>query len=246
MQADPSVQRQVLRLADLDSDMARVTHAAKTLPQHAAIESLMKQRQELADAHTAASTGADDLEVAARRAEADLVPVRSRLERNQERIDGGTVTDQKVLRGLIEETEHLSGRISDLEDAQLEAMERAEEAVAERDRLALEKQGLEERLHEEVDARNAAVAELQAEAKAVRAQRDPIAKELPEPLLKLYEKLRAATGLGAARLVRGRCSGCQLELTVTDRDTFRKAPADEVLRCTECDRILVRTEESGL
>ncbi|SDL54084.1 zinc ribbon domain-containing protein [Tessaracoccus oleiagri] len=246
MLAEPSAQLQLLRLADLDSEMARVTHAARSLPQHRTIQELMEQRQQIGDALTAASTNADDLEVAARRAEADLVPVRARLERNQERIDGGTISDQKVLRGLIEETEHLKGRISTLEDAQLDAMGRAEEAVAARDELARRKEQIEQRLREEVAARDEAVARLKEEAQSLTASRQPVAGTIPEPLLKLYEKLRAATGLGAARLVQGRCGGCQLTLTVADLDKFRKAPADEVLRCVECDRILVRTDQSGL
>ena len=53
-------------------------------------------------------------------------------------------------------------------------------------------------------------------------------------------------GVGAAELRQGRCSGCQLQITNADLMRFRAAPADEVLRCEECDRILVRTSQSGL
>ena len=31
-----------------------------------------------------------------------------------------------------------------------------------------------------------------------------------------------------------------------DLDAYRKAPSNQVLRCAECNRILVRTPESGL
>lgn len=244
MQADRSAQVQLLRLADLDSEMARVKHQAQSLPQHQRVNSLMEERRRAADNLTAATTNADDLDVAARRAEADLVPVRARLERNQGRIDGGSITDQKVLRGLIDETEHLKGRISDLEDHQLDIMGQAEEAVATREQAAQRKEAVEQELREVVDERDRAVARLQEEAKSIAATRQTVVQTLPAPLLQLYEKLRTSTGLGAARLVRGRCGGCQLELTVADRDRFRRAPEDEVLRCVECDRILVRVEES--
>ena len=76
--------------------------------------------------------------------------------------------------------------------------------------------------------------------------RAPIAALVPAALLAVYEKHRASSGLGAAALRAGRCSGCQLQLNVSDLDTYRRAPANLVLRCVECDRILVRTEESGL
>ena len=91
-----------------------------------------------------------------------------------------------------------------------------------------------------------AVGKLSQEAKDLAATRAPIAAKLPADLLKLYEKHRASTGLGAAALKAGRCSGCQLQVTVADLDAYRRAPAEQVLRCAECDRILVRTAESGL
>jgi predicted nucleic acid-binding Zn-ribbon protein len=70
---------------------------------------------------------------------------------------------------------------------------------------------------------------------------------LPAELVALYDKVRAASGgVGAAALQRGRCEGCHLQLNTTDLNRIREAPADEVLRCEECRRILVRTPESGL
>jgi predicted nucleic acid-binding Zn-ribbon protein len=43
-----------------------------------------------------------------------------------------------------------------------------------------------------------------------------------------------------------RCSGCQLSIGAADLARMAAAPSDEVLRCEECNRILVRTSESGL
>ena len=64
---------------------------------------------------------------------------------------------------------------------------------------------------------------------------------------RIYERIRAASdGIGAAPLHRGRCQGCQMMLSPADIGTIRVAPPDEVLRCEECRRILVRTDESGL
>ena len=53
-------------------------------------------------------------------------------------------------------------------------------------------------------------------------------------------------GVGAAALRRGQCQGCHLSLTTVEMNRIRAAPPDEVLRCEECRRILVRTDESGL
>ena len=73
------------------------------------------------------------------------------------------------------------------------------------------------------------------------------AASIPADLTELYEKLRvSSSGVGAAALHRGRCEGCHLQLNTTDQNRLRDAPADDVVRCEECRRILVRTAESGL
>lgn len=246
MLADPVDQRTLLTLADLDSEVARVQHAARSLPQHKAIADLMSARQGVTDELVASATEVDDLAVAVRKAEADLVPVRARLERDETRVADGSVSDGKVLRSLTEEVEHLKRRINSLEDDELELMGQLENATAHRDRIAAQKAEIETRLRDEVAARDEAVGKLSQEAKDLAATRAPIAAKLPADLLKLYEKHRASTGLGAAALKAGRCSGCQLQITVADLDAYRRAPAEQVLRCAECDRILVRTADSGL
>jgi uncharacterized protein len=66
-------------------------------------------------------------------------------------------------------------------------------------------------------------------------------------LLALYEQRRArGSGVGAALLRQRTCQGCNMTLTGSDLDTVRRAASDDVLLCPECDRILVRTDESGI
>ena len=246
MLADPVDQRRLLTLADLDSEMARVQHTARTLPQHAAIAELMANRQTAGDELVASDTEVEDLGAAVRKAEADLLPVRSRLERERQRIADGSVVDAKILRSLTEEVEHVQRRIAELEDAELELMGQLEEATERRDKVAAAKEQIDVKLRAEVAARDEAVAALRQEAADLAATRGPIASLIPKDLGALYEKLRANTDLGAAMLRAGRCGGCQLEATIADLDAYRRAPANQVLRCVECDRILVRTPESGL
>lgn len=246
MLADPADQRTLLTLADLDSELARVQHAARSLPQHKTIAELMSARKSVADELVASSTHADDLQVAVTKAETDLVPVRARLERTEQRVADGSVTDSKVLKSLTEEVGHLKKRITELEDEQLDVMGRLEDAVVHRDKVAGRKTEVEDQLRAEVTARDEAVAKLSQEAKDLTVARGPVAAKIPQQLMAAYEKLRTNTGLGAALLQGGRCTGCQLQLTLADLDSYRKAPANQVLRCAECNRILVRTAESGL
>ena len=81
----------------------------------------------------------------------------------------------------------------------------------------------------------------------LQAQRDTQASGLDAELMALYEKIRGQqAGIGAAELKQRRCTGCRLELNNVEIARLRSADDDEVLRCEECRRILVRTAESGL
>ncbi len=78
------------------------------------------------------------------------------------------------------------------------------------------------------------------------AQRDQIAGGLDQDLVALYDTIRDQTqGVGAAMLRGKRCEGCRMELTPVEIARIKGLPDDEVVRCEECRRILVRTTESG-
>jgi len=126
-------------------------------------------------------------------------------------------------------------------------MERAESLGARVDELEARRAELVERLEALENERDAALSTLDAEAVKVGSGRPDIVAGVGEDLVALYEKIRASSGgLAAAEMRHRRCGGCRLELGNVDLDRIRKAPEDEVVRCEECRRIMIRTGESGL
>jgi len=92
----------------------------------------------------------------------------------------------------------------------------------------------------------AAVKEIDEQAGKASDRRRNIAAEVPDDLLALYDQIRKSRSVGAAALRAGRCEGCHLSLNTVDLNVIRASAPDEVVRCEECRRILVRTPESGL
>lgn len=242
MIATPAEQARLLDLADLDTQLDQLDHRRRTLPEHDEIAELMAARQSVTEALVAVNTALSDAEVAQERADDDLRPVKERLARNQQRTEDGSVTDPKALRGLLDEIDHLKVRISKLEDSQLEIMQVVEDAAAQQRQAQSNRDAVDVRLREVVAARDRQVGHVDDEIASRRADRRGIVDELPADLVALYEKIRARSGLAAARLVEGRCTGCRLQLTSADLHRYAAARPDEVLRCVECDRILVRDE----
>ncbi|WP_242886634.1 zinc ribbon domain-containing protein [Actinomadura litoris] len=247
MKAAPQAQLRLIDLQDLDSSLDRLAHRRRTLPELAGIERLEGRLTELRDAIVAAETEVGDLEREQRKAEQDVDQVRTRADRDRGRLDSGQVTSAKDLSGLQAEIESLTRRQSDLEEVVLEIMERTEEAQGRVAALRAEQAAAQEELSGLVRARDAVQHEIDDEAGTTSTARTAVAKDVPEDLLALYEKLRGQFGgVGAAKLFRGACQGCHLALNTVDLNRIRAAAQDEVIRCEECRRILVRTPESGL
>ena len=247
IRADKSAQLRLLDLQTVETTLAQLNHRRQTLPQHAAIARLQSERAGLASDLIATETAISDLELEQEKVENDLEPVRERLTRNQTRIANGTVADPKALSSMVEEVSHLKRRISDLEDAELEVMEQLEAAAASRETLRARMDRVDDTLVETTAERDRQLAALDAEMGGLRAERTEIAPLIPAELLALYERIGAShAGIGAAELRQRRCTGCQLEINAADLRAFSAAAEDEVLRCEECGRILIRTPESGL
>ncbi len=247
VKASPEEQLRLLELADLDTELARLDHRRRTLPEIAELEGLTARATQIRDAITQADTELSDLDREQARAERDVDQVRVRIDRDRERLDGGKVSSARELESLQSEVGSLLRRQSDLEEVVLELMERREAAQARRDAAGIEQASVEEQAAGVATRRDAALQEMGEQADKANATRASVAAGVPAELLALYDKLRAQSGgVGAAMLRRGRCEGCHVSMSTVDLNTIRAAAPDEVVRCEECRRILVRTGESGL
>lgn len=237
------------RLLDVqahDTKLAQLEHRRRTLPEHAQVHELTARLAAVGDELVVARTAATDVGRELIKAEGDVEQVRQRAKRDQARLDSGQGS-AKDLTALQHELEALAQRQSVLEDVELEIMERQEAAeaavaavTAEQERLSAELAAARARLDE-------TTAGIQEESAKEAQERAAAASGLPGDLLALYERVRQnAGGVGAARLYQRRCEGCRLELPPNDISRIRTAAENEVVRCEECGRILVRTPDSGL
>ncbi|GHJ21716.1 zinc ribbon domain-containing protein [Streptomyces albus] len=247
LNAAPADQIRLLDVQALDTRLSQLAHKRRTLPEHEEIQRLETDLAQLRDLLVAAQTEESDTAREQTKAEQDVDQVRQRAARDQQRLDSGAVTNPKDLENLQSEIASLAKRQGDLEDIVLEVMERRESAAARAAELGERVEAVAAKVQDATGRRDAALGELDAEADSARKERETIAAAVPADLLKLYDKIREREGgVGAAKLFQRRCEGCRLELDITGLNELRAAPADEVVRCDNCRRILVRTPESGL
>ncbi|MEV0407250.1 C4-type zinc ribbon domain-containing protein [Actinoallomurus sp. NPDC050550] len=247
MKAAPEAQLRLLDLQELDTTLDRLAHRRRTIPEFAEIAKVEERLGGVADALVAAQTEISDIDREQKKAEQDVDQVRARAERDQKRLDSGQVSSARDLENLQSEIVSLHKRQSDLEEIVLEVMERCEEAENRLRAVETDKEAADKELAELAERRDAASQEIDGQAELTRTARAGVGGDIPDDLLKLYEKLREQhRGVAAAALLRGQCQGCHLQLNTVELNAIRTAAKDEVLRCEECRRILVRTPESGL
>lgn len=231
----------------LDSRADQLRHQRATLPELAEIAELQARRTDLDNQARDARITVDDLTAEQAKVDADVEAVKARRKRDRDRMDQGLITNPKDLERMSHELESLERRISTLEDEELEVMARLEDAQRDLDGFTGQVAELDERLAALAATRDEKVAAIDADLATVVADRGPAAEGLPADLLALYDKLRDQKGgVGAAELRQRRCTGCQLGIDNAELAVIAAAPDDQVIRCEECSRILVRTPESGL
>lgn len=246
MKADPTDQQRLLDLAAEDVALTQLAHRRHTLPEVAAVEAAEDAERWLSGEVVRAETEVRDLDREQKRLEADVDTVRQRAARDQKLLDSGAVAP-KEMTNLQHELQSLARRQGDLEDQVLELMERREVADATlADARTSQEKATADR-ERAVQQRDDALADVTDQTARHEAARAALAGSVPGPLLALYDRIRVQTGTTGAALLKARqCQGCRMELNGRELAAVRSAAPDEVVRCEDCARILVRTAESGL
>ncbi|QDG63221.1 zinc ribbon domain-containing protein [Pseudarthrobacter sp. NIBRBAC000502771] len=240
--AAPAEQLKLLELQGLDARLKGLTNRRRTLENDPRIKDLEAALSVANGELGAAKVAVHDAEAALKRAEADVEQVASRIQRDEARLNSGTGLS-KDLMALQKDIASLNKRRSDLEDVELEVMERLDslrERQAAQQQIVDDIQGSFGTIKAELDA---ALADVETEAAGLRTQRGVFAQGLDAGLLAIYEKTLAKRGVGAARLFHGTSEASGMKLSPGDLAEIKAAAADDIVFCPDSGAILVRSDE---
>lgn len=231
----------LLGLQEIDTTLDQLRHRRETLPER--VELKTAQDAVASSEAIVAATFAElsGIRSAEKVAEDEASTVEQKAAEVERMLYGGTVTASKELEAYQADLTALKRRQTDLEDRAIELLERSEpiEITLAQQRLAL-------------DDANAAVIDAAGRLADAEAAVDESIREVSSGRSALLEGLepdvvdqyvvlrRSLGGVGAARLTKSRCEGCHLEIPSAQLEQIRRTPADEIVNCPECGRILVR------
>jgi predicted nucleic acid-binding Zn-ribbon protein len=244
MKADPTHQRLLLDLQEIDNHVAVNLRAQKSIPQVETRSRVSAELSALAPSFIAANGALEDLKSEIARIEDDVRMVNERLAQDISRRD--TSASSKDIAGFEHEITTLNARKEALEESELVVMQRLEDAEAELESIAAAREALNTELSRLDDVIDGESARLASEAQSLSSERTSLAAKIDPDLVALYNKQRERYGIGAALLTRGVSGGSGVALTASDLDRVRHAESDDVVMCPDSNCILIRTEESGL
>lgn len=236
-------QETLLRLLDLqteDSAIKRLNERRANLPEAIRLADVNATLAELSSDLEIAQKQHDEIERAQRRLEGEIETLEQKVGREEQRMFSGAVANPKELAALQAEVASLKKRQSSLEDELLEVMEQREQADATLQRISRERDEAERQATELNRTVSGLTQDIDAELREHSARRDDVAKDMPDDLMTLYERLREQkAGIGAAALENGTCQGCHTKLPAKEYERVRSERG--LQRCENCRRILVVT-----
>ncbi|XAS69571.1 C4-type zinc ribbon domain-containing protein [Micrococcaceae bacterium Sec5.7] len=240
--AAPAEQLKLLELQGLDAKLKSLTNRRRSIETDPRIEDLQAALDVANGELGGAKVAVHDAEAELKRSEADVEQVASRIERDEARLNSGSGLSKDLV-ALQRDIASLNKRRSDLEDVELEVMERLEGL---RTRQATQQQIVDDIqasfgvIRAELDS---ALAEIATGAADVAGRRSDFAAGLDTGMLAVYEKTLAKRSIGAARLFHGTSEGSGMQLSPGDLAEIKAAAEDDIVFCPDSGCILVRSAD---
>lgn len=230
--------QRLLELQGEDSALKRLNERRSSLPEAQRLSEITENVSELDSDIEVATARAREIDRDYDKLEGEIEIAAGKIDREEQRLFSGAVSNPKELGALQAEVEMLKRKRSELEDKLLEVMEQREQIGTNLARLTNEKETAsaeQDRLRKEVEM---LTHDIDAQLADHTKRRDEIGAEIPDDVRKLYDEIRSAKGgIGAAALEGGTCQGCHTKLP--NKEVERLRAEGGLQRCDNCRRILV-------
>jgi len=240
MKATPEDQHLLIELQLIDSQITQAKVKLVNLPEREQIAAIHQRLENTAVELGVVETELADVSIDLRRSEVEVEQVEDRMKKDEQLLASGSVAP-KEMEKLQHEIQTLTKRRGELEEGQLEIMIKVDAIQARVDELVSDQSGLKQ-LELELNIRlENASAEIDSAISKLSLDRSQLLPKIDSALVDLYEKVRTSgAGIGAALLVGNKCDGCHLSINVIELERIKGLADDEIIRCEECRRILVR------
>lgn len=211
---------------------------ARELAKGEQLDSLRDELSGLSEKLSAARLENEELRREVKRQESDLELVDKRIATDTERLQASS--NPKDIAGIQSELESLRRRKSDLEDVELELMERLEVSDAEMHSVEVEREQKEQEIGLTKEKLELQLAGLKSQNQQLTSEVTSLRSSVREELLAVFEQ-KFVKGLAVGRLTGSTCLACNMSLNSTAMSEVGAVAPDDLASCPECGAMLVRS-----
>ena len=227
----------MLQVAGLDLELEALSSHLAELQTGAHLDALRTNLFAASSRMLEQQTQLENLQQELRKLEADIELVDKRIELDKQRLS--STSSSKDAEGISSELRSLTARKSNLEDQELEIMEKVEQVAALVEAESETRTSLSIELADAEAALAGDITKLASKISIVKTDRAAKFSILTEEASALFTK-KASRGIPVAALKGRDCDACRIGLTSSAYEDVISTPADEIATCPNCQAILVR------
>ncbi len=222
----------------------------KLLTARTELEQIAPRRELLLAKAKASQAGLDTAKTNAQKIESERKRLELEVDSKKQQIDKYSIQQfqtkkNEEYKALAHEIENCKAVIGQLEDQQLELMEKAEAAAKEVAQANAVAKQLKAVADSEIADLAKAEATLKARIEALQAERSTLASSVDESTLNRYERLLKSKGSKiVVGIDHGVCGGCHMKFS--KQTLIYTRSGDEIVTCPNCARILYYSPEMNL
>jgi predicted nucleic acid-binding Zn-ribbon protein len=237
MKLDRAGQSALLKLAQVDLEIEQIkVEIAKAIGSKELTDASALLSQYSGEV-IAARTKYENLNMESRKADDNLHMVEERISRDLERLN--QTSSPKDAQAMQSEIESLTLRKAELEEVELEILERLEEAQTELDEISAKREVTAKEIEEIQNRIQTQVDELKTRGRKLTADKEILVSKIPADVLEKYKNL-AAKQIAVGQVEARACSACRMGLTASTIDSLAGLAEDEIGFCPECLAMIVR------
>lgn len=228
----------LMELQEIDVKLDALDDREKTLPEReraekssetvTAVEKAFKRDEEILHKEKLAQKKIED----------EIKSITDKIQREQQRLYSGTVTNPKELSGMQQEIKSLEERRDEQETALLEQLEVVEPMEKEISVLSERLTELKKEATEAESAFAAVSAEITSARAGLKKERTAVLPDVPKDQLDTYEKARKRFRRAVVRIEDGLCQGCRTDIPTAELERIKSQPG--LSKCPNCGRLLAK------
>lgn len=226
-----------MQIAESDSKLVRLQNELVQIDRNSKLEVLRLQSLKISDELLCIHAESENLVGELEKVLKDLELVEKRISNDKNRIS--KLTSDREVKAINLELDSLADRKDNLENSELELLEKKAKVDSVLKNLGQEKAQLSLEIEEYLKAENAIKLSISSEIGKLNSSRNDQFESLPEQLKNEYSK-RALRQTPVGQIVGRNCTACNLTINSTELGTISSEASDRIPLCPNCNAMLIR------